>query len=74
MGEFDLDLQVGGNAHGWESVFRPQQGGAPDGIRMAATNSPLGCAPTSGATDCSTCVNMTCARTCGGLTGSPCAC
>lgn len=73
MGEFDLDLQVGGTAFGWESVFRPQQSGLPGAVQLE-TGGPLGCAPTDRTTDCSTCVNMTCARTCGGATGSPCAC
>lgn len=71
MGEFDLDLQTGGTAYGWESVFRPQ--GGHGGIQLA-TDSPLGCAPTDSSTDCSTCANMTCSFTCGGATGSPCAC
>lgn len=74
MGEFDLDLQVGGTALGWESIFRPGPGDPSGEFHMAATDSPLGCAPTDSATDCSTCSNMTCSLTCGGATGSPCAC
>ncbi|HEY3685331.1 MAG TPA: hypothetical protein VGL93_20035 [Streptosporangiaceae bacterium] len=74
MGEFDLDLQVGGVANGWESVFRPQPGGAPGIVRMA-TDSQLGCAPSGGPTECATCYTCaTCAFTCAGATGSPCAC
>ncbi|HEY3685333.1 MAG TPA: hypothetical protein VGL93_20045 [Streptosporangiaceae bacterium] len=71
MGEFDLDLQVGGQAFGWESVFRPQPAAAPDAVGLSTGPSyPLGCAPTGiGVTNCGTCV------TCGpGATGSPCAC
>jgi len=71
MGEFDLDLQIGGARHGWESVFRPQPGDAPGNAGMTTGPSyPLGCFPTEpGRTDCGTCV------TCGpGATGSPCAC
>jgi hypothetical protein len=79
MGEFDLDLQFGGTAFGWESVFRPQPGGVPGIVRMDTGSDccVYACDPTSnggyttcsGHTDCGTCV------TCGpGATGSPCAC
>lgn len=68
MGEFDLDLRVGGDTYGWESVFRPKGTGAPGIVRMSASsNDPEGCLGCTPYTD-------TCAMTCGGLTGSPCAC
>lgn len=74
MGEFDLDLQVGSNAYGWESVFRPQPWGTPGAARMPGLSLPVtaatGCHPSDpGSTACGTCA------TCGpGATGSPCAC
>lgn len=66
MGEFDLDLQVGSNGFGWESVFRPGRDDVPGAVRMDTTGPsyPLGCTPQTN----------TCDFTCGGLTGSPCAC
>lgn len=66
MGEFDLDLQVGGKTFGWESIYRPDPQDPSSGIRMAS-HPVLGCA--TGAT-----CDPTCSFSCDGATGSPCAC